>query len=117
MKIINEVVEMVEDRFELPPGSVLSHNRSVTRVRARKIAHYVSRCLTNLSYFELSEYFNRDFSSIVHNIKLMEKQGGENLSIAEDIIHTLRLRALDSDLKAVEGSVRRDHPRTYAALA
>ncbi len=117
MKIINEVVELVEKRFELQPGAILSHNRSPTRVKARKIAHYVSRCLTHLSYFELSEYFNRDHTSIVHNIKLVEKEAGENLTIAEDIIHTLRMRALDSDLRSIKGPGRGDHTRTYATLA
>jgi len=108
MRIVKEVIKILEEMFEIPKGSIISHSRLRRVVRARKIAHYVARCVTPLSFNELSLQFNKNHSVINENYKYFEERNRKDLPIAEEIIHTLRMEAIDGDLRAIKGRGRGD---------
>ena len=59
-------------------GIELSEMQSRKRVRsilkARQIAIYLSSKLTTCSYIEIGKYFKRTHSTVIHSIKIIEKE-------------------------------------------
>lgn len=70
---ITSILATSEKVFDIPEGSILSHNRSKNITAARAVAMFLSRLNTNKSYPELGKEFKRDHSAVVYNCRKIRK--------------------------------------------
>jgi chromosomal replication initiator protein len=68
-----DIIKEVENLFHLPSGAILKHDRKPRVSEARGIAMVLVRELCHASYAEVSDYFNRDHSTVIFNCKKIEK--------------------------------------------
>ncbi len=88
-RIVNEVSRTtgiaVEDIYSKIQKANISH--------ARKITFYVVRKVTNMSYEDIGEEFNKHHSTVMYNIEQIEKEMAENSKLARqvnDIINNIK---------------------------
>jgi len=83
MRSVNpfKIIAAVEEYYHLPKGSIVKHNRSRTRVRARAVSVRLCRQLTDFTYSELGEFFERDHSSLQH----LNNKASKLLNVCKEI--------------------------------
>jgi chromosomal replication initiator protein len=92
---ITQVQEAVADRLDVPLERLLSPTRVAPIARARQLAMYLSRELTDLSLPEIASAFNRrDHTTVMHAIRKVEGRVLEDAALARTI------EQLTSDLVA-----------------
>ena len=70
-----EIINLTELYYHLKTGTIISRCRERTIVEARAVAVYVTSKFTEYSTTELGKYyFFRDHSTILHNIKKINKE-------------------------------------------
>lgn len=74
MKTIEYIIDVTEQMYELPKGSIHTYKRTKTYAEARQVAMYLSRRYTKASLAEIAEVFNRDSSTIVQAVKRVAKE-------------------------------------------
>ena len=94
---VAQVQEAVAERLEIPVERLLSPSRIAPIARARQLAMYLSRELTDLSLPEIAAAFNRrDHTTVIHAIRKVEARALEDAALARAI------EQLSSDLAAPE---------------
>jgi len=89
-----EIIEQVADYFRLTEDDLLSRSRKQEIAKARQIAMYLCRELTDDSYSRIGTRFGgRDHSTVIHAYRKIEEKREENADLRED------LSALESRLR------------------
>jgi chromosomal replication initiator protein len=81
-----EIIEQVADYFRLPEDDLLSRSRKQEIAKARQIAMYLCRELTDDSYSRIGTRFGgRDHSTVIHAYRKIEEKREEDADLREDI--------------------------------
>ena len=76
---VEEITEAVAARFAISPEQLLSPSRAAPVARARQVAMYLSRELTELSLPEIARAFNRrDHTTVLHAVKRVGERSTED---------------------------------------
>ncbi len=68
--IVNGIISETARTFGIPQGDIISQKRDAKTAKARQIAIYIAREITDLTQEEISAFFgNRDRTTILHSIK------------------------------------------------
>jgi chromosomal replication initiator protein len=96
-----QVQEAVAARLDLSVDALLSPSRVAPVARARQLAMYLTRELTDLSLPAIAEAFNRrDHTTVLHAIRRVERTALEDASVSrtlEELSSELRSAPADSD--------------------
>ena len=99
---VREVQEAVAARLELSVDTILSPSRTARVARARQLAMYLTRDLTDLSLPAIAEAFNRrDHTTVLHAIRKVERGALEDASLSRAV------EELSSELRS-GGTMDRD---------
>ncbi len=99
---VREVQEAVAARLELSVEVILSPTRTARVARARQLAMYLTRELTDLSLPAIAQAFNRrDHTTVLHAIRKVERSALEDASLSRAV------EELSSELRS-EGVMDRD---------
>ena len=83
---VTQVQEAVAARLEVPVERLVSPSRVAPIARARQLAMYLSRELTDLSLPEIASAFNRrDHTTVIHAIRRVETRALEDAALARTI--------------------------------
>ncbi|MGH2984657.1 MAG: chromosomal replication initiator protein DnaA [Solirubrobacterales bacterium] len=92
---VAQIQQTVATRLEIPVERLLSPSRVAPIARARQLAMYLTRELTDLSLPEIAAAFNRrDHTTVIHAIRKVEARAVEDAALARTI------EQLTSDLAA-----------------
>ena len=81
-----DIIERVADYFHLEKGDLLSRSRKQSVARARQIAMYLCRELTDESYAHIGSRFGgRDHSTVIHAYRKIEKALGSDSDLRDDV--------------------------------
>jgi chromosomal replication initiator protein len=101
---VRQVQEAVAARLDLSVDDLLSPRRTAHLARARQLAMYLTRELTDLSLPAIAEAFNRrDHTTVMHAIKRVQRGALEDASLSRDLeeltseLHQLRSGPTDSE--------------------
>jgi chromosomal replication initiator protein len=98
---VRQVQEAVASRLELSVDELLSPSRTARIARARQLAMYLTRELTDLSLPAIAEAFNRrDHTTVLHAIRRVERTALEDASVSrtlEELTAELCSEPVDSD--------------------
>jgi chromosomal replication initiator protein len=99
---VHQVQEAVAARLELSVDAILSPSRTARVARARQLAMYLTRELTDLSLPAIAEAFNRrDHTTVLHAIRKIERGALEDASLSRAV------EELSSELRS-GGTMDRD---------
>jgi len=73
MKNPEQIIEEVESLFEIEEGSILNGGRDGTLARARQLAMYLVREMSDLSYPAIGHIFHKDHTTILYAHKKVEQ--------------------------------------------
>jgi chromosomal replication initiator protein len=97
----HQVQEAVATRLDLSVDELLSPRRTARVARARQLAMYLTRELTDLSLPAIAKAFNRrDHTTVLHAIRRVESSALEDASVSravEELTSELRSDPIDSD--------------------
>jgi chromosomal replication initiator protein len=83
---VGQIQEAVASRVEIPVDRLLSPSRAAPTARARQLAMYLSRELTDLSLPEIAAAFNRrDHTTVIHAIRKVEARALEDSALTRTI--------------------------------
>jgi chromosomal replication initiator protein len=81
-----QVQEAVATRLELSVDAILSPTRTAPVARARQLAMYLTRELTDLSLPAIAQAFNRrDHTTVLHAIRKVERSALEDASLSRTV--------------------------------
>ena len=97
-----QVQEAVAARLDISVDDLLSPNRTAPIARARQLAMYLTRELTDLSLPAIAEAFNRrDHTTVIHAIKRVQRGALEDASLSRTVEQlTAELRSGPTDSEA-----------------
>ena len=99
-----QIQEAVAARLDLTVEAILSPTRTAPIARARQLAMYLTRDLTDLSLPAIAEAFNRrDHTTVLHAIRRVERGALEDASLS---------RAVDELSSELRSGPRMDRDRT-----
>jgi chromosomal replication initiator protein len=97
----HQVQEAVAARLDLTVDDLLSPNRTAPVARARQLAMYLTRELTDLSLPAIADAFNRrDHTTVLHAIRRVERTALEDAAVSrtlEELTSELRSAPVDSE--------------------
>ena len=83
---VQQVQEAVAARLELSVDDLLSPSRTAHVARARQLAMYLTRELTDLSLPAIAEAFNRrDHTTVLHAIRRVERSALDDASVSRTV--------------------------------
>jgi chromosomal replication initiator protein len=83
---VGQIQKAVATRVEIPVERLLSPSRAAPTARARQLAMYLSRELTDLSLPEIAAAFNRrDHTTVIHAIRKVEARALEDSALTRTI--------------------------------
>ena len=91
---IAEVQEKVCTHFGISLEEIQSKKRVRHVLKARQIAMFISAKLTTCSYIEIGKYFKRTHSTVIHSLKIVEKEFIKSRSFKEEV-DALRIKIED----------------------
>src|SRR5204863_8483241 len=98
---VERVQEAVADRLAIPMDALLSPTRSAPVTRARQLAMYLTRELTDLSLPAIAAAFNRrDHTTVLHAIRKVERRALEDAGLSrtlEELREDLSAPTMDRD--------------------
>ena len=96
---VSQVQEAVAARLELTVDVLLSPSRTAPVARARQLAMYLTRELTDLSLPAIAQAFNRrDHTTVLHAIRRVESSALEDANVSRTLEElTLQLRSGPAD--------------------
>jgi chromosomal replication initiator protein len=95
-----DIIEQVADYFRLSEDDLLSRSRKQKVAKARQIAMYLCRELTEDSYSHIGTRFGgRDHSTVIHAYRKIEGKIEENADLKEDV-STLQSRLRNQSLSS-----------------
>ncbi|HEY1237325.1 MAG TPA: helix-turn-helix domain-containing protein, partial [Solirubrobacterales bacterium] len=81
-----QVQEAVSARLEISIDDLLSPTRTARVARARQLAMYLTRELTDLSLPAIAQAFNRrDHTTVLHAIKRVERSALEDATVSRTL--------------------------------
>jgi len=97
-----DIIEQVADYFRLEKGDLLSRSRKQSVAKARQIAMYLCRELTEDSYAHIGSRFGgRDHSTVIHAYRKIDEDLTSDSDLQDDVSSlksTLSSRSLSSSL-------------------
>jgi chromosomal replication initiator protein len=98
---VRRIQEAVAERLGISLDVILSPSRSAPVARARQLAMFLTRELTDLSLPAIAEAFNRrDHTTVMHAIRRVERSALEDASLSravEELSSQLRSSEMDRD--------------------
>ncbi len=79
------IIKAVAKYFEINPEDITGKDRSQKMVEPRKVAMYMVRDMTHLSFPKMGEVFNKDHSTVKHAIDTLEEQLKDDAVLREKI--------------------------------
>ena len=70
---IEKIISEVARTYNVSESDILSNRRTADLVLARQVAMYISRETTDLSYKAIGESFGKDHTTVLYNVKQIEK--------------------------------------------
>jgi len=92
---IETIISEVAKTYNITEEEILSERRTASLVLARRVAMYIARKTTDLSFDKIGEYFGRDHATVLYNVNQIEKFLTEKpyeRGLVEDIIKNLKSR-------------------------
>jgi len=83
----------------VPREELLSKRRTPRVTRARQLAMFLARDLTSLSLAQIAREFDRDHSTVLHALKVIEQRNEPGSELAGDI-HNVRAALGKLELKS-----------------
>jgi chromosomal replication initiator protein len=81
--MVEEIQQRVSEAFGISPAELVGTTRAATPVRARQVAIYLTRELTDLSLPQIGRvYGGRDHSTVLNSIRRAEARCKEDESLA-----------------------------------
>ena len=90
---IKKIVDEVSRTTGVSVEDIYSKKRTANIANARKMALYIIRNVTDMSFASIGEEFNKDHTTIIYNIEEMEKMIANNSSLkaqVTDIINNIK---------------------------
>jgi len=82
---VNDIIEMVADKYSVPVSEIIRQNRRATIASVRMIAMYMARKLTSESYPEIGSRFFRQHSTIIHGVERVKKSMSEDFEFKAEV--------------------------------
>ena len=70
---IEKIISEVAQTYNVSESDILSNRRTQELVLARQAAMYIAREMTDLSYEQIGKFFAKDHTTVIHNVKKIEK--------------------------------------------
>ncbi len=90
---VEKIISEVARSYNVSESDILSNRRTASLVLARKVAMYITREITNLSYKAMGEAFGKDHTSVLYSVQSIEKflqDKPYEKELIEDIIKNLK---------------------------
>jgi chromosomal replication initiator protein len=81
---VTAIQERVANYFDMPVSEIMSKRRG-RGMRPRQIAMYLARELTPCSFPEIGRRFNRDHSTVMHNVAAVKRLAAIDEKFAADL--------------------------------
>lgn len=91
---IEKVVDEVSRTYGISSEDIFSKKRSKNIAYARQVCMYITREVTGLVYEDIAEKFNRDHTTVMHNINVVNEEMEKNpkeKELIENIIKNLQM--------------------------
>lgn len=84
--IVESVIAETSRTFGVPHNDIISKKKDAKTVRARQVAIYIVREMTDLTQKEISEYFGgRDRTTILYSIEIVERDSVKDTALKKTI--------------------------------
>ncbi|MEE1011511.1 MAG: chromosomal replication initiator protein DnaA [Acutalibacteraceae bacterium] len=84
--IVSSIISETSRTFGVPQGDIISNKRDAKTARARQVAIYIVREITDLTQKEISEYFGgRDRTTILYSVETISKDSATDSSLKKTI--------------------------------
>lgn len=70
---IEKIISEVARTYNVSESDILSNRRTQELVLARQAAMYIAREMTDLSFEQIGKFFAKDHTTVIHNVKKIEK--------------------------------------------
>ena len=70
---IEKIIAEVARTYNVSESDILSNRRTQELVLARQAAMYIAREMTDLSFEQIGKFFAKDHTTVIHNVKKIEK--------------------------------------------
>ncbi len=90
---VEKIISEVARSYNVSENDILSDRRTKPLVLARMVAMYITREITQLSFKDIGEYFEKDHSSVLYSVRKIEKflqDKPYEKELIEDIIKNLK---------------------------
>lgn len=91
MVTLDNIKKVVAEHYKVKVNELLSKRRSRSIARPRQLAMFLSKELTNHSYPEIGQAFERDHTTVLHACKKMKELLEEDRRLDEDYRHLVRI--------------------------
>lgn len=88
---LDNIKKVVAEHYKVKVNDLLSKRRSRSIARPRQLAMLLSKELTNHSYPEIGQAFDRDHTTVLHACKKMKELLDEDRRLEEDYRHLVRI--------------------------
>ncbi len=95
---VEKIIDEVARTYNVSESDILSSRRTAALVLARKVAMYITREITDLSYKAIGEAFGKDHTTVLYSVKDIEKFLADKpyeKELVEDIIKNLKSENLN----------------------
>jgi chromosomal replication initiator protein len=89
---LDTITKLVSEDFSVSPEKLLSQSRLREAMLPRKVAMYLARSLTDMTFHSIGAYFQRDYGTVIWNVKALLRLMERNEDLA------LRVSALRQEL-------------------
>ncbi len=84
--IVSNIISETSRTFGVPQGDIISKKKDAKTARARQVAIYIVREITDLTQKEISEYFGgRDRTTILYSVETVAKDAANDSSLKKTI--------------------------------
>lgn len=67
------IIRKVEELYSIEHGSIVKKDRRHTTAEARAVAMYLVNKYTGYSLHEIADHFDRDHTTVIYNIRKIDK--------------------------------------------
>ena len=95
---IETIIAEVAKTYNVSESDILSNRRTAALALARQVAMYIARETTNLSFSAIGESFGKDHTTVLYNVKKVEKflmDKPYEKELVNDIIRNLTSEAIE----------------------
>lgn len=89
--IVNNIIAETSRTFGVPQSDIISKKKDAKTARARQVAIYIVREITDLTQKEISEYFgNRDRTTILYSIESIKQEIERDSSLQKTVDNIIK---------------------------